>query len=230
LAHDDVRFPSRQRKGAIVTGASRPIRRAGMIALRFALVLLGTLALAPAYGQMGHDEAAVKAAFIVRFAQYVDWPRDTFQNSTSPLAIATLGASAVNLALAEAAAIRSSGRPVVVVHWKAGEAVPDSHIVYVGSDQKAALPVVLGAIGARAVLVVSDFPQALEQRSMINFVVVDGRVRFEISPESAEKAGLTISSRLLAIAMRVYRGQVPTPVQNVFTRSAPLHLALTKER
>jgi hypothetical protein len=53
------------------------------------------------------------------------------------------------------------------------------------------------------VLIVSESPGALRQGSIVNFVVVDGRVRFDVSLEAAERRGLRLSSRLLAVAKSV---------------------------
>ena len=50
---------------------------------------------------------------------------------------------------------------------------------------------------------VSESAGALAQGAMINFVVSDGRVRFEVAPQAAERAQLRISSRLLAVALNV---------------------------
>ena len=41
---------------------------------------------------------------------------------------------------------------------------------------------------------------------MINFRVQDGNVRFDIALDTAERAGLRISSRLLAVAQSVRAG------------------------
>lgn len=38
---------------------------------------------------------------------------------------------------------------------------------------------------------------------MINFRVVDGRVRFEVALDTLEEAGLKVSSRMLGVALHV---------------------------
>jgi len=50
---------------------------------------------------------------------------------------------------------------------------------------------------------VSESDGALARGSVINFILTGGRVRFEIALESAEKSGLKLSSRLLAVAQQV---------------------------
>ena len=54
------------------------------------------------------------------------------------------------------------------------------------------------------VLIVTDWDDALVEASMVNFVIVDGRVRFEVRLDAAREAGLKLSSRLLAVAQQVY--------------------------
>jgi len=51
---------------------------------------------------------------------------------------------------------------------------------------------------------VTEVDGALSQGSVINFTLVDRRVRFEISLEAAEKHNLKLSSRLLAVAQQVF--------------------------
>jgi hypothetical protein len=60
------------------------------------------------------------------------------------------------------------------------------------------------AARAKSVLVITDNPAGMTRGSMINFVIADKRVRFEISRAAAESAGLKLSSRLLAVALRVH--------------------------
>jgi hypothetical protein len=67
---------------------------------------------------------------------------------------------------------------------------------------------------------VTESPGALDQGSMINFVVADRRVKFEIALDTAEKAGLVLSSRLLAVAMRVLKGELHVPAFSVASAAA----------
>jgi len=55
-------------------------------------------------------------------------------------------------------------------------------------------------------LTVTESDGALAQGSIINFVVAERRVRFEIALDSAEKSRLRLSSRLLAVAQQVRTG------------------------
>ena len=61
-------------------------------------------------------------------------------------------------------------------------------------------------IETRSTLVVSDQQDGLEAGSTINFLMLDHRVRFEVSLAEAERARLKISAQLLAVAVRVFGG------------------------
>ena len=83
------------------------------------------------------------------------------------------------------------------------EDLDEDEIVFVGRANNARLMQTLAAIGQRPVLVVTDAVDGLERGAMVNFQLIDSRVRFEISLPRAQDAGLALSSRLLAAALRV---------------------------
>ncbi len=56
---------------------------------------------------------------------------------------------------------------------------------------------------------VSESEGALQQGSIINFVISGGRVRFEVALEGAEKRGFRLSSRLVELAQNVRAGGTP---------------------
>jgi hypothetical protein len=155
-----------------------------------------------------YDENRIKAAFLVRFAQFVEWPQE---QPAGALVITIAGSDAVHAGLVQLLSDRGAqGRPIVVRQLKSAEDLADTHIFFVGAAAKPRIDQLVASVGTRPILVVSDTPDALERGSMINFVTVDRRIRFEIALENAEKAGLTLSSRLLSIATRIHRGGLTT--------------------
>ena len=157
-----------------------------------------------------YDESRVKAAYLVRFGQFVEWPPETFRKTDSALVIGVINADLVLEGLQQFAANRAAtGRPVAVRVLKSGEEAAGVHILFVGAAERARLAQHVAAVAGRPVLVVSETEDAIPQGAMINFVVIDQRVRFEIALNKAEQAGLVVSSRLLSVATRVYRGELP---------------------
>lgn len=169
--------------------------------------LLAGIALLAAFGAgaqpLEHD---VKAAFLYRFLSFVDWPAQAFARADAPIVIGVLGADDVLASLEQAVQGRvAQGRPVQVRRLKEGERLTGVHVLFVGRAAMAQLPKLTGPPG---LLIVTEADAALEQGAMINFVRSDGRVRFEVAPEAAERRGLRISSRMLAVALHVKPGRL----------------------
>lgn len=176
-----------------------------------ALALIGVLAAqgwqaAPTQGAVPAEaeEYRIKAAFLYKFAAYVEWPPASFESSDSPLVFGVLGAGALADDLARIAAGHTvNGRPVEVRELHHGDPLGELHVLFVGRAAGARLPEVLAAAAGRPLLTVTESDAALELGSTINFVIVDDRVRFDVAVPAADQGGIRISSRLLSVARRV---------------------------
>ena len=156
----------------------------------------------------GYDAPVVKAAFLYRFTGYVDWPEAVLRESQ--FTIAVLGSAEVAEELTRVVArYRVKGLPARVRLVEAPAQASDAHLLYVGADYTGSLRDVIDALGSRPVLVVTDRAGALEGGSVVNFLLIDRRVRFEVSVPAAQKAGLKVSSQLLAVAAHVRGANAP---------------------
>lgn len=153
-------------------------------------------------------EQSIKAAYLYKFAAYVEWPEVVLEDPAAPLTIGVLGADS----LADELEVITSdhtvqGRPIEVKRVRTGDFMADSldgvHILFISGDEREKLGLLAPAARARSILLVTEFGDALERGSVINFRPVDKRIRFEVSLDSADKSQLSISSRLLAVAQRV---------------------------
>lgn len=149
-------------------------------------------------------EDSVKAAFVLRFAGYVEWPEEAVPEKS--FTIAVLGASEVALRLQTLAAGRTiMNRPVQVRRIASIQDVGNAQIVYVGADRRADLRSLLATLRGRRILAISSEDEGLAAGSAINLLVADRRVRFEVSLEAARAARLRIGSELLSLAVRVQK-------------------------
>ena len=180
--------------------------RTGGIAARV-LVVVWLAVLAPRTNAAEPDpqlERRVKAAFLYQFIPYVEWPPSALGPPDLPIVIAVVGSDETVAELAGVIEGRTTkDRPVVVRRWRESDLAGGPHIVYVRRQESARLPAIARAAQATGTLVVSESEGALGQGSMINFQIVDGRVRFDVALAPVETAGLRISSRLLAVARDV---------------------------
>ena len=144
-------------------------------------------------------EAGVKAAYLVKFLSYVEWPAGSLASPQTPQVIGVLGADAVLAELQQVLASRPAGaRPLRARRLVPGAPLDGVHVLHVGHGK---LPPPQPA--GRPLLVVSDVPEGLPEGSALNFITMGRRVRFEAAPQVAERAGLKLSARLLAVAERV---------------------------
>lgn len=179
-------------------------RPAGEILLRLvSLVALALLipVLAQAQSAERYSEDAVKAVFLYRFTGFIEWPPTA---PSGDFSIAVLGADGVADALGHLLADRSiKDRPAHVRKIKRPEDVGEACVVYVGPNRAGDLKAIVAAAADRPILIVSSEEQGLAYGSMVNFILVDQHVRFEVSLSAANRAGLKISSDLLSVASRV---------------------------
>jgi hypothetical protein len=150
------------------------------------------------------SEQAIKAAFLYKFLSYVEWPPAVLRGGSSPIVLGVLGDDDMASQLRASVGKRRIGQhPIEVRRVTEGNALDGVQLLFVGAGGTAALARLAPQAQRRSVLVVTDFDHALEEGSVINLVVVDNRVRFEVSLESAERSNLKLSSRMLAVALWV---------------------------
>ncbi len=183
---------------------ARTIERALRACALSILVAAGIAGPCAAQSDAQTAEYRVKAAFLYKFGGYVEWPQGVFAKPDSPIAIGVIGADALAEELARIVAGRTiNGRPVTVRKLRPGEAVASLHVLFVGRSDSSRLADILAAAKGQPLLTVTETDEALELGSMINFVVVDDKVRFDVAPPPAESGNLKISARLLGVARKV---------------------------
>jgi hypothetical protein len=77
----------------------------------------------------------------------------------------------------------------------------DCQLVFIG--QTDSFDETLWMLKEQPVLTVSDTAAFTEKGGMIQFKLVDNKIRFRVNVDAARTAGLTISSKLLSLAISV---------------------------
>lgn len=169
-----------------------------------AWVALG-LALAPPARAEGALEYAVKAAYLYKFAPFVDWPSSAFAAPTSPFTVCVFGEDPFGGALEEAVRGQSVvGRRVLVRRLGQVSGDPGCQVLYVGRSSRQPPAEVLRILRGAPVLTVTDEAQGVSG-GIVQFVLRGGHVRFALDAEQARVSGLGLSSKLLALAVSVRR-------------------------
>jgi len=188
--------------------SARSAATASASLLRRTIVLTLLLACGPGRAQASASEAEVKAAYLHKFAGFVEWPAERFPSPSAPYVIAVAGDEQVLQELRRIARGRLvQGRPVSVVPAAAGDLPGDANVLFIGREAMRDAAALLAQARRDHMLVVTEAPSGLAAGATLNFVDQDGRVRFEASLASARAADIRLSSRLLAVATRVVEAQ-----------------------
>jgi hypothetical protein len=149
-------------------------------------------------------EYRVKAAYLLNFARYVEWPEGSLP-AEGPLRICVLGVNPFGRALEDLAAGRTSaGREIAVSNLSSLRDAKQCAIVYISPEQWRRRPVPESELRALPALVVGDGRDFARRGGTIGFVIADETVRFVVNLEARDRAGLRISSRVLALATDLY--------------------------
>jgi hypothetical protein len=180
-----------------------------------ALVLAGGAVIAPPAAARQSEagangallERSVKAAFLYKFLGYAEFPPAAFSDPAAPVVIGIVGADELAGELSRIVAGRSvNQRSVQVKVLREGEPVSGVHLLFIGGDDGARVRSVLKSFGPGPMLVVTEAATGLQNGSVINFKVIEQRVRFDVSLEAADKHSVKLSSRLLTVANQVHKG------------------------
>lgn len=162
------------------------------------------LATSPVLGQ--HLENRVKAAYLYNFLLFVNWPETApAADPQTPWRVCVLGETGLAEALQPMAGRRARGRPVELEPLHDTASLAGCQVVFLAASSATRLPDVVAAARGDAVLTVSDAPGFAQRGGMIGFVLHDGRIRIEVNLAAARQAGLEISSKLLEVALRVFK-------------------------
>jgi hypothetical protein len=177
-------------------------RRRAAVLLLLLPVLLASAQRALAIADPGPiDEYQVKAAFLANFAYFVEWPPSAFESPTAPLIIGIVGEDPFGDGidrLVEHKVI--AGHQLQVRRFADAKAIGKSHLLFVaGSDRQLATKV-LDIVRRTPVMTVGESEGFAQAGGVCNFTRTGARIGFEINVSAASRAGLSLSSRLLALA------------------------------
>jgi uncharacterized protein DUF4154 len=164
------------------------------------LIWLRTVA-APAAAQPTDLEYDVRAAFLLNFTRYVEWPAN---RSLQPFRMCVLGKSRFGPRLEAAMTGETWHQQPITVHTinDLGD-LPACDLLYVPAEATDHFLAHQNTLETRPILTVGETTRFLTGGGMIQLFVEDNRVRFSINLASATLADLTISSRLLRLARQL---------------------------
>jgi hypothetical protein len=151
--------------------------------------------------QLRAGEYRVKAAFLLNFANFIQWPDGALADDT--FTIGVLGQDPFDNAIDSLKGKTIKGRRVLVRRYDDAEDARQADILFISVSEKRVLPHILKILRGRSVLTVGDGKGFGRSGVMINMLLLQKRVGFEINLTAANRQGLQISSQLLKLAQEV---------------------------
>jgi hypothetical protein len=196
----------------------------GLLTVRFLLVafaagtgslglagLLYSQAVGPArLGSRGRSlEYQVKAAYLLNFTRYVEWPAQVFDGPDAPLRICVLGRDPFGSVLDATVQGRTThGRRITVRRIHTAGETAGCQLVFVSRETWRTQRELPASLRRHGVLTVGESDDFAQEGGVIGFVIQNETVRFVVNADARDRAGLRISSRMLSLAAAVY-GQRP---------------------
>ncbi len=174
-------------------------RRAGALGLLAGLVLCVGLS-EPVRAGDASLEYAVKANYLYKFTPFVEWPPAAFEAQASPFNLCVAGHDPFGEAMERVVRDRRVGdHPVMVIRLPVVAKGAACHLLFLGRSRVQTPQQMLAAVAGQPMLTVAD--QGLSAKgAMVQFVMLEGRVRFEIRSDAVQAGGLTLSSKLQALS------------------------------
>ena len=165
------------------------------ILLLFFIVAIGSVNVAA----QAHNEYRVKAAFILNFARFVEWPPNAYSES-GVLVVGIIGDDHFSGSLDQLNGTTVNGRRIAIRRFKFGDYLRGCQILFVSSSERNRLGKILESVKGGSVLTIGELASFNQSGGVIKFVIQDYKVRFEINSGAAGQARLKISSKLMALS------------------------------
>jgi hypothetical protein len=171
-------------------------------------LLLVILAIAiPAHHVMAESdenlEYRVKAAFLYNFMKFVEWPKTEIGKSEKIIRLYVFGTDPFGGALNSLNGKTVGERTIQVAVGEDLSAAASSNVLFISQVRTVPTDEILGKIKTAPVLTVADSEGFCNAGGMINLVIINNKVRFEINQKAVMQSGLKMSSQLLKLAIAV---------------------------
>lgn len=176
---------------------ARFVRLAVAIAVALAWLPAGAQAAAP-------TEYQLKAAFLLNFTKFVDWPSSAFNNPQSPIYVCVVGKDPFGRELDDILKGQSAGGHILAVRRIAQPQAEGCQVLFFSYGEREKFKNAINMLKNYPCLTVGEEDEFSQTGGMISLLIEDKKIRFEVNLDVAESAGLKISSRLLKLAKKVH--------------------------
>lgn len=173
--------------------------------LTLSALLLHLAAPLPARAQeSSFSEYEIKAAWLLNFARFVSWPTNAFDAPDAPIVVGVVGRDPFGRLLEKAFEGKAvKGHPLVVKRLTPDQDLRQCHLLFVSALEQRRFKDSLERLRTKPVLTVGESDDFLDEGGIVNFVLKEKSIRFEINVRAAKAAGLKMEANLLKVAASV---------------------------
>lgn len=165
------------------------------------LFVLGSTQSALAQYPSRLTEYQVKAAFIYKFALFVEWPREALPDSSTPVTLGIFGKDPFGAVLEETLANQKiGGRSISILRLTDYQKIRKCQILFISHSETRRWPRIFEHLKTAPILTIGEAEGFAQKGGIINFFNADNKIRFEINHSAAKAHQLQISSKLLRLA------------------------------
>jgi len=178
----------------------RKLKRVTTKLLVCVCLLASTVSVTNTYAH-SEKEQLLKAAYIFNFAKFTQWPENTWKAEHTPLNLCIAGKDKLVNKLGQLAGKTIQKHPVNVLSLKDVQNINNCHLLYIATSEKERYQNILKSVNNEPVLTVSELPNFGHSGGMIEIYREEEQTHFIINLGVTRESGLTISSRLLNLAV-----------------------------
>jgi len=151
-------------------------------------------------------DTTVIALFLHNFVKFADW---SALDPAEPLTLCVVGDTGVAGALIESVRRQAVGGHRLDVEAMGGDAsLRACHVLFISKAVTGRSAALLDRLKRLPILTVSDSEGFAQSTGIIELFLANGKMRFAVNTDAATRAGLRLSSKLLALARIVRDGPV----------------------
>ncbi len=168
-------------------------------------VLLWGIASTHLYAQQ--KDYMVKTAFIKKFTLFISWPQEDIKTDRSSVfLIGYVGEKTPMYDYLEKSLKNSvvKNKKIEVTRIEEFKNIRECQLLFIDASAQNNLETILNICKQMPILTVSDTPGFAEAGVMINFIIIDEKVKFEINKTAIDDTGLYVNHLLLSIAKHIF--------------------------
>lgn len=147
------------------------------------------------------QQSMFKALFLFNFAKYIEWPQSSNQQE---FIIGIYGSDDIEDELKKLASTRKiNAKTIVVKKINSPAEATGLNILYIPTSNSNSIDKLTSSLQGTSTLIVTDKANMCSKGAHINYVLVNGKMKFEISKNNIGSNNLKVDPKLLSLGIEV---------------------------